>query len=540
MIKRMMPLRTLLALCCCGLLLPLATVQAQPAVDLEQQRIRIALSTEPPTLNSMISTNTVSFFVLGHIMEGLMQYGAGGELVGGVAERWQLREDGATFWLRKNARWSDGQPVTAQDFVFAWRQALLPATGSQYAFIFYPIANAEAVNRGELPVEQLGVEAVNDHRLEVRFARPCPYFLNLTAFMSYYPIRQDLFQSRGQRYAAEANDMLYNGPFMLTRWVHGAELLLEKNPHYWGRERVRLNAIDMAYVTSDTQAVFNLFQDGRVAFASLDEEGLGVALEKGYALKKFHTGAQYFLEFNFRPERVTANHALRRAVQAVFDPQELVNQVLATPANVPGQSLFPITVKGVKGRFRDEYPAPTVTRNLQQARALIEQAKAELGIEQLQLVLLAGDSPRAAREAEYFQYLLQQGLGVEVKIDTQMFKQYLQKMHAGDFDIAIAGWGPDFDDAITFGDLFASWNKNNRGHYASEEYDHWVRVAQQSSDQSERMAAMAELQRIIVEDVVIIPTFERGSIYVQQPQLKGVVRRLFAADPDYRYAWIER
>lgn len=149
---------------------------------------------------------------------------------------------------------------------------------------------------------------------------------------------------------------------------------------------------------------------------------------------------------------------------------------------------------------------------------------------------MAGDSPRAAKEAEYLQYLLQQGLGLDLRIDSQMFKQYLEKMRRGDYDIVVAGWGPDFDDAITYGDLFASWNANNRGLYRSNEYDRWVRVAQNSADQTVRMEAMAQLQRIIAEDVVIIPTFEAGYLYVQHPQLTGVVRRTFGADPDYTLA----
>ena len=254
-------------------------------------------------------------------------------------------------------------------------------------------------------------------------------------------------------------------------------------------------------------------------------------------MKKTHTGAQYYLGFNFREGRLSANKHIRKAIQAIFDPKILVNKVLAVPGNVVGESLFPQIVKGVEGRFRDEYPPVHIERGLALARTYIKKAKQQLGVESLPpLVLLAGDSPRAAKEAEYLQYLLQQGLGLDLRIDSQMFKQYLEKMRRGDFDIVVAGWGPDFDDAITYGDLFASWNANNRGQYRSDEYDRWVRVAQNSADQTVRMDAMAQLQRIIAEDVVIIPTFEAGYLYVQHPQLKNVVRRTFGADPDYKFA----
>ena len=454
-----------------------------------------------------------------------------------MAERWELTEKGARFWLRRDARWSDGQPVTAHDFVFAWQKVVAPETASQYAFIMYPIKNAEKINNAELGVQTLGVQAVNDYQLEIEFERPCPYFLNLTAFMTYYPVRKDIYSHAGQRYAADNTDMVYNGAFALAEWVHGASLSLHKNTHYWNKKAIALNKINIPFITPDPSATFNLFQDKQIVLAGLHRETISEAMHQGYPLKRFHTGAQYFLEFNFRDGHLSANKYFRKAVQAIFDPKVLVNKVLATPGNLPGESLFPVTVKGVDGLLRDEYPAPIIKRGLHIARQYIEQLKAELQLSELPaIVLLAGDSPRAAREAEYLQYLLQEGLGLEVKIDAQMFKQYIEKMRRGEFDIVVAGWGPDFDDAITFGDLFSSWNKNNRGQYRSEQYDYWVRVAQQSVDQKERMAAMNQLQQIIANDVVIIPTFERGSVYVQHPQLKGVVRRLFGADPDFKFA----
>lgn len=509
------------------------------AIDAEAKTISLAMSTEPPTLNSLVSTNVISSFVLGHVMEGLLQYDERQQLQAAVAERWQLTETGARFWLRADAKWSDGQPVTAHDFVFAWQQVVNPKTASPYAFIMFPIKHAERIQRGELNIDQLGVRAVNDRELVVDLERPCPYFLSLTAFMSYYPLREDWYLKTGQRYAADKEDMLYNGAFVLAEWVHGARLSLAKNPHYWRRDNVYLNRIDIPYITPDLSAQFNLFQDRQIALVSLDRETLSEAMAKGYSIKKFHTGAQYFLSLNFRQGHLTEHRLFRKALQAIFNPEILVNKVLGVPGNLPGESLFPITVKGINGRFRDEYPAPRIPRGLSLARSYLQQLKAQLQTEYLpEVVLLAGDSPRAAREAEYLQYLLKQGLGLQVKIDAQMFKQYIEKMRRGEFDIAVAGWGPDFDDAITFGDLFSSWNQNNRGQYRSETYDYWVRVAENSSDQRQRMAAMNELQNIIAEDVVIIPSFESGSLYVQQPALEGVVRRLFGPDPDFKFARI--
>ncbi|MEX2488027.1 MAG: peptide ABC transporter substrate-binding protein, partial [Pseudomonadales bacterium] len=452
------------------------------------------------------------------------------------AESWEIDEQGATFKLREEARWSDGVPVTAHDFVFAWRNALRPTTASEYAFILYSVKNAEVINEGELPATELGVRAVDDHTLEVDFERPVPYFLKLTAFSTYFPVRQDFFESQGDRYAADAEDLLFNGPFKLTSWKHGASLKMKKNEQYWDKESIHLNGVHADYITSDTRSRLNLFIDGKIAYTGLDGETYQDAMSQRFRIKRFSTGSVFFIEFNHREGRPTANLNLRRAIQHVFDPYEMVNKVLATPGNLPGKSLFPVWLDGVDGKFRREYPAPEVEVDVDQAKEYLKKARQELGVDKISpLVLLTGDSPRAAKQAEYLQGLLKSRLDLEIKIDRQTFKQRLSKMTSGEFDMVAAGWGPDFDDVMTFGDLFASWNLNNRGRYSNPEYDKWVRVAMDSTDPGVRMDAMGKLQEILHEDAVIIPQYEQGVIYLMHPKLKGVVRRVVGADPDYRY-----
>jgi oligopeptide transport system substrate-binding protein len=161
------------------------------AIDVETRTITTALADEPPQLDSTRATDTISIFVLGHIMEGLLRYDASNNLVPGVAESWDVRTDGATFRLREDARWSDGRPVTAHDFVFAWRTIADPANASEYAFILYYLKNAEAINAGEMPADTLGVRAVSDRVLEVEFERPVAFFDKLVAFAVYLPVRED-------------------------------------------------------------------------------------------------------------------------------------------------------------------------------------------------------------------------------------------------------------------------------------------------------------------------------------------------------------
>lgn len=507
------------------------------AVDYENQIITIALTQEPPQLDSTKATDQVSGFVLPHVMEGLLRYDRRGNVVPGVAEKWEVNKDGATFWLRKNARWSDGKSVTANDFVFAWRTALAPKTASEYAFILYPIKNGEKVNNGELDPSQLRVEAVDDYTLRLEFERPTSYFLNLTAFTTYFPIREDFYKAHEDRYAADATDLLYNGPFKLVDWVHSASLRMVKNENYWDKDNIILNEIRADYITEDTRARLNLFIDGKIVQTRLDGETYKDALTQRFRIRSFSTGSVFFLDYNHRDGRPTKNLNLRRAIQHVFDPDEFVNKVLGTPGNLPGKSVFPVWLKGVEGKFRQEYPAPEAELDLAKAKQYLEKARQELGVDKIPpLVLLVGNSPTAAKQAEYMQGLLKQRLGLDLKIDTQTFKQRLAKMTSGDFDMVGAGWGPDFDDVMTFGDLLASWNLNNRGRYSNPEYDRLVRVAMDSLDPKVRMDAMAQLQNILFEDAVVLPQYEQGVIYLMHDKVRGVVRRVVGADPDYTYA----
>ena len=510
------------------------------AADAATGTVTLVLSQEPPQLDSTRSTDSVSITVLGHVMEGLLRYDADNQLVGGVAERWDIGDTTATFWLREDARWSNGEPVTAHDFAFAWRKALEPATASEYAFILYGIKNAKAVNDGELPAEALGVRAIGDRRLEVEFGRPLPYFDKLAAFCTFNPVHEAFYQSTDGTYGADADKLLYNGPFVIAEWIHGASLRLEKNPRYWGADRIRLNVIDYAYITSDTNAALNLFKDEKVALAGLNAENLADAMQQRWKIRRFADGAVYYLGLNHRPGRLTSNYKLRKALQAVHDPSELVYKIIKLPGNMPTNSLFPVWLKGVRGSFRQEYPAPRHQPDEALGRELLAAALGELGLDELPpLVMLVGDTPSSKKQAEYYQNLFKRKLGIDIKIDAQIFKQRLAKMTAGDYDIVAAGWGPDYDDVMTFGDLFTSWNENNRGRYANPVLDEWVDVARSSSDPRTRMDAMAKVQRILYDDAAVLLQYERGAVYVAHPRLKGLVRRSVGADPVYTHAWIE-
>ncbi|MDX1491461.1 MAG: peptide ABC transporter substrate-binding protein [Pseudohongiellaceae bacterium] len=510
------------------------------AIDVERNEISTFLRQEPPQLNSMLASDAVSGTILEHVMEGLLRYGPNNEILPGMAERWEIDGALARFWIRPDARWSNGDPVTAHDFEFAWKTALDPATGSQYSFIFYPIKNAEAANTGQLPLEAVGVRALDDSLLEVELERPLAYLEKLLAFVTFQPVQQKFYEQRPQRYGADAEDLLYNGPFVISSWVHGASMRLEKNPNYWDAERIKLNAINFPYITSDSATLLNLYRDGRIATVDLTAEMLEGAMQRRWQLERFMDGTVFFIDFNHRDNRLTRNKNLRIALNLAQDSNELVNSVIKLPGYLPAKSLFPIWMQGVEKTFREEYPAPEYPYNVELARQHLALAKQELGLSEWPpIVLLSGNTPVANISAQYYQEVFKKNLGLEIIIDAQIFRQRLQKMQDGDFDMVLSGWGPDYNDPMTFADLYSSWNLNNRGKYSNPELDALVRKAQDSIDPKERMDAFGAIQEILHDDAVLIGNYERGLVHATDPRLKGAQKRIFGAENDYTGAYIE-
>ena len=514
-------------------LLPL--ISQATAVDLATQTITIALTQEPPNLDSVRTTDTVSFFVIGHTQEGLVRYDRRGQLAPGVASSWVVSDTSIDFTLREEARWSDGSQVTAEDFVYAWRRLVDPATAAAYASIMFPIKNAELIKRGELPVRALGIEALTPYSLRVSLERPCGYCVSLMAHAAFFPIKQTFREQQGEAYAAEAANLLYNGPFVIESWTHGAALRLVKNGDYWNRSAITLNGINIDYITEDNRTRLNLFRDGRIALARLGAETVADAASQGMRLRTFASGGMSYLRFNVGDERPMAELKLRRAIQLIFDSDEFVNKVIGIPGYKPAYSFFPSWLPGAEDAFTLEHPLPKQRVNRTLARELVAEVEKSYG-EIPPLTLLTVASPTGAKIAEYLQGIMGQTLGLVIKVDQQTFKQYLMKAESGDFDMALSSWYPDFNDVVTYADLLASWNANNRGHYASPVYDEWLNVLQRAADPVERMAAAARLQSLIATDVPLIPMAETGSAYLQHSNLRGVVRQVLGADPDFTAA----
>lgn len=492
-------------------------------IDPDGNAITISIDTEPPSLDSAIAEDTLSRDLIGLMNEGLVRLDSRLNILPGVAERWE--QDGRTvrFFLRSDAVWEDGTPVTAHDFVYAWRRLVNPETGASGSTSYvWMIENGTEILKGELPPDQLGVRAINDRHLEVDLTTPAPFFTEIVAGVPYFPLKQSFVEATGEKFAAEPSRLLANGPFRLTGWVHGASLRFERNPSYWGSDQeISLSSIDVGYVTSDNRTLLNLFKGGDIATFNLTGDTLEDAAESGVQLKQNRrTGCVALITPNLRPERPTSNKRLRQAIQATIDPERLVNRILAVPANQPARSILPSWSVVGNRRLWSAHPPTEPTIDLALGRRHIAAAEAEMGGKP-QLTLLAWEGME--RQVEYLQGVLGD-VGIDVKIDKQSYKQAVAKLIAGEFDISISRFCAGSRDPDFFASIFLSTNPFNDGRFANAEYDELMILTRNTGDNAKRLAAFGRMQQILFDNAVVFPTHEVGVIYAQDDRLANVQR----------------
>jgi oligopeptide transport system substrate-binding protein len=510
------------------------------ALDAKTKTVTINMSEEPRNMDPQKAQDTVAFMVLGHVKEGLTRMDPKNNVIPGQAESWeQLAPTKYRFKLRADAKWSDGKPVTSKDFVFAWRHGLDPATASLYAFILFPIKNAEKINKGELKIDQLGAKAIDDRTLEVELEKPTAYFLRLLSFGTYYPAREDFVAKAGAKYAAEADQLLYNGPWKLAEWKHNASMKLVKNPTYWNEKNIHINEINMPYLIRDTNTEFNMFKDGKFdLMQTIEKELLPDAQKNKIKILSYNVGTVWYLQFN-TTRKVTGNKWIRRALSTAMDRNEIANRITGIPGTKPMYGFIPDYMPGVTKTYGAEYPLSFKDADIATAKKYLAQGLKELGLTKLpKLEILINDNAGHKRDAEYLQAYYKKALDIDIGIDVQTFKVRLQKTTQKEYDIVKSGWGPDYLDAMTFADVFTSWNTNNDSGWSTPEYDQLIRTAQDSVDQKVRLDAISKAEKILVEEAPMASMVQATRVYVQNPDLQGVIRRTISPDPDFYYARI--
>lgn len=499
---------------------------------------------EPPSMDISKQVDSISSFWLGHIYEGLTTYDKNGNVVPAAAESVKSSPDKKTwtFVLRKGTKWQDGQPLKAQDFVFSFQRLVDPAYASEYAFIatVAGLENAEDIIAKKAGKEKLGVRAVDDRTLEMKLSRPVPFFDSLMAFQSFYPLRQDLVQKYGDKFATVPESIVGNGPYKLVVWAKEQSMRIEKADTYWNAAAIKIKAIQMPAIVKDEQANFNNFQTGGIDLSGTrTPELLKQAQAAKLKVETFNTGCLWYLESNTRTGRPFANEDLRRALSAGINRAEFVNKIIGTPGTKPLFGSIPDYLPGSKAgsTYRKESPVTSKDADIAQAKKHLDAYLKEAKQEKVPgFTFLSDDSSRAKKYAEYWQNALAKLFNTQVKVETVPFKTRLQKLRDGQFDLALFGWCPDYRDPMTFADLWTTKNDNNNSGWSNKAYDDLIEKAANEADPAQRVKAFADAEKVLLDGGPIAPVEQDATAYVVAPGLKGVKRRIFGFDPDFRYA----
>lgn len=476
---------------------------------------------EPESLDPSLVQGQQEEEILGDLMVGLLDSDPLARPVPGMATRWNSSPEGLTwtFYLRE-ALWSDGRPVTADDFVFSWRRLLDPATAAIYAYFAYVLRNAVAINKGKIPVTALGARALDDHTLELHLEHPAPYMLQMMMHTSMYAQPRHIVEAKGRAWARPGS-YVGNGPFLLKEWVPNGHITLEKNPLFYDAANVSLKKV-IYYPTDDYGAALQRFRAGELDFQDR-LPGAQIDWIRAHMSETLHPVPQLITDMiAVNLDRKPFDDVrVRRAVNLAIDREAICERVLRG-LYVPAYNLVPPTTANYPGGvFLDFKNFPYAAR-LAQARALMQQAG--FGPDN---VVRSTLKTRATTVGIYrsvaaaLQQMLAQ-IHINVSILPNDMMIFYDTIQEHDFDMAYPGWQADFDDASTFLELFITDGGNNWGNYRSQAYDRTLAEAQQDTDLVSRGRKLAAAETILLRDQVIMPLYFWTSQTLTRPYVRGL------------------
>lgn len=512
-----------------------------------KQELRLVTVSEIPSADASLASDEISYGAINACYEGLYRVDKDQKLQpAGAAEMAEVSDDGLTykFKLNKEATWSNGDKVTAKDYVYAWQRSDDPKTGSEYAYLMAAVKNAEAINKGDKPVSELGIKASGDYELEITLEKPTPYFESLLAYPLFFPQNQSVVEKYGDKYALTSENAVYNGPFTLadfdgpgsdTDWTY------VKNDKYWDKKNVKLKKITMQ-VIKEVSTALNMYQDGQLDTTYLNGElAQQNANDPNYKVNV--QGSTAFLEMNqIKDDSPFKNENLRKAISYSINRKALVNNILGN-GSVEANGLVSKDLAFDKdGKDFTEQVDSKAKYNKDKAKEYWEKAKKELGVDSLEFGLLCDDSDGSKRLSEFLQGSIQDSLdGVKVNVSNVPFSVRLDRSNKGDFDMALSVWGADYADPSTFLDLFVTGNNYNRGKWSNEEYDKLNEAAATTDamDPDKRWQDMLDQENLIIGEMGIIPVYQKAVAELWSPSVKGMVFHSSGVAKDYKWAYID-
>ncbi|WP_219838190.1 peptide ABC transporter substrate-binding protein [Paenibacillus sp. R14(2021)] len=503
--------------------------QSNEASEGHKNVVTFAKDVDIISLDTSRASDGFSLEMIETFTDGLVDYDKSGNIVPRIATDWKKNDKGTvyTFNLRKDAKWSNGDPVTAKDFVYAWRRAVDPATASEYAgsVVDSGIKNAAAVNAGKLPLEQLGVKALDDYTLEVTLETAVPFFIKFLPIPIFNPLNEKFVTAQSDKYAETPQNLLSNGPFIFSEWNKLNSWKIVKNPNYYDAKDIKVDEID--FVKRQDYSVAALeFEKG-----DLDATKISSELVSRYATNKAYTnvlsGYVWYLSPNNQFESLK-NKNLRLALGYAIDREHIANDILKD-GSVAADYIVPkgLATDADGKDFRDTSPR-FQTYNVDKAKEYLALAKKELGVDQISLQLLIEDSNEVKRTAESIQADLQALDGISIELVTVTKAERLKRMKAGDYQLGLTRWGPNYGDPYDYlGTLFQSKSSFNYPKYNSPAYDEIVKKTAPggafTNDEAGRWSSFKEAEKLLLgDDGGALPVYQAGEALLINPKVKGV------------------
>ncbi|WP_291568987.1 MULTISPECIES: peptide ABC transporter substrate-binding protein [unclassified Clostridium] len=520
----------------------------------KDQYLNVVLRSEPKSLDPSKSADGYTSEVLTNVMESLtrVETDENGKRVinPGAAESWKQSDDGKTWTFKlRDMKWSDGQPVTAEQFVYGIRRTLDPKTASQYAFLLEPIKNAQTFNKdkdGKFNVEELGVKAIDEKTIEFTLERPCSYFLDLTYFRVMEPQRQDIIEKHGDKYGSEAETMVFSGPFMIKEWVHNNKVELVKNPEYWDAENVKLEKVTMKII-KEPNSRMNEIYNGSLDIGMVSKPEWIDKLDKtgNFNVERGYDGGATYVYFN-QNTKYFKNAKIRKAFITAMDREGMV-KTLYKDLGEPATAWCPPEVKvgEVDYRERAKYtPVEDLKKDNPDPKALFIEGLKELGLDpdpskHTIKIIQSGTDAGAKEFAEFEQENYKRVLGVNIEPDYCEWAVFQTRTLEGDYEVAGKNWSGDYNDPSTFFDMWKSDAGVTNTGWKNEEYDKLIKKASETQDPDEKSKLFADAEKLLVyEEGVFSPGVWRYKNYYIRNFIKNYSNPLFAV-PDYKYVYTD-
>ncbi len=504
--------------------------------------IVINMGAEPRTIDPSLNTLNVVSAMLFHAFESLTRIGPDGKIAPGMAESWDISEDGKiyTFHLRTNALWSDGKPVTAHDFEYGWKRVVNPAVAAQYASLLEIIKNAKEINAGNMDYNELAVKAIDDYTFQVELVDPAAYFLEFMATVGVFsPIRKDIIEQYGDDWTLSPETYICNGPYQMTERVMDQYIVFEARTNYYNSEETVAKKLTFLSMSDPNTAIAGI-RGGTIHFSALEPPSSEIEKLKAenYITLKDGVGT-FYLSLNITNEALK-DKRVRQALSLAIDRNYIVSNV-TMGGQSPAQGFVPPTIDGIKDSYRAEAGVLIDTDNYQ---ANVEKAKAlmaEAGYSNGQgfPVLELRVSPGLhIIVGEAIQQMWKANLNIDITLKNDEYPLVLQYLVEKNFNIGSMAWNADYRDPMTMLEIMLTGNSFNYGLYSNPNYDALVNNAKKTADAAVRMNYMIDAEKILIDDMPFIPLYHRSFTLMVSPKLKGVVYNALGKHK-FNYCYVE-